>query len=1005
MLYDWRRCLSLAGAAAAVLLSTSCKDDPTEEVLPRNPSEGICFEPTFGSDDWNTMPQTRSGGVEEFPIDTTYVIEVPDATPEGEPLYVHVEVRDGIDSPTLRQLSADASQTRASMVDAKNFHPSFSAFAYSYDKWDGTADFNLMKELKVEKDKGWATEVQWPKTGSVNFYAYAPHQSDNKAATITYKGRIEGTTSITTGDGLILDYNEKGGVNFCDFVVGSTGTKSYKDYQEKGETPNMWFFHALAAVKVKSGSVFDRCYLSGLLFEQIYRAGTLRTHPNSANLRWSDHTRRESKNFLFARADYFWVGPNQNMLSKNAADSVYFAVPQELVVKDAGGKEQETMLKIYYTPTETFESNDQETVSLPIGKDKNGNTLKWETGKTYTYTITRKPPVTWDYTFEVEGSTSTNVIPEVLLHSWGTQGTINVKSHKKPQDGSSSQESVDWSCEYSTDNGSTWTTASGGNFNNVLTNFSGSKSAPAGNGTNHKLTVSATFPETFSNEYNQKLKDTPEKGSTGSYYDLSYASGSRNTANCYVVNGPGYYKFPAVYGNAITNGVEINTGYKLKSGAYTENTKDWLTYKGNAISQAWITGQYSNDSPFSCRVEWMDAPDLLTSVRIEGTGKSTYLTFVVLPDKAKQGNAVISLLDGKNNVMWSWHIWVTPYNPYQTQGANSDWNNPLINRQITNASGQKFTMMALPQGYVMGEIRRIESKSILLRFKQSGSDKTRTVKVMRQGGIERKPGHLPLFQWGRHVPVPGGVYASTTVGSWIAIDQVPLYGSSSTIQVAQHSSGTTTANSILNPTHIFHTRTGMQPWTTGAESWINRWDMHCTGKTVGSGLNTTNAKGSNTLKSVYDPSPAGYSLPTRDAFTGFCTSGTTSRGTGYKNWSTPFKYENEFYTEYGCHFWVMKTAADDQTFFLPTTGWRNPGQTNDNKVQGTANQARYWTATYNKPSSTANSGDRAYSLYFSITETQSGETGLNGRTMFIDTNNLAPLSDCMGVICVKDAAN
>ena len=997
MLYDWRRCLSLAGAAAAVLFSTSCKDDPTEEVLPRNSSEGICFEPTFGPDDWNTMPQTRSGGVEEFPIDTTYVIEVPDATPDGEPLYVHVEVRDGIDSPTLRQLSADASQTRASMVDAKNFHPSFAAFAYSYETWNGKDEFNLMKELKVEKDKGWATEVQWPKTGSVNFYAYAPHQSDNKAATITYKGRIAGDSSdpsnlIATGDGLILDYNEKGGVNFCDFVVGATGTAKVSEYGATGKKPEMWFHHALAAVKVKSGSVFDRCYISGLLFEQIYRAGTLRTHPNSLNLRWSDHTRRDSKNFLFAISDYFWVGPNQNMLSKNAADSVYFAVPQDLVLKNADGTETETQtqLKILYKPTDTPGTTDQEEVLLPIGKDKNGKTLKWEAGRTYTYTITRKPPVTWDYTFEVAGSTSTTSIPEVSFYNWGAAGsTINIKSFMKPQDGSSPQQSVDWSYEYSTDGGTTWTAASGGNFSNVLSVFGGSKNAPSGNGSNHSLKATVLWPESWTNELNTTLKNAPERGSSQNRYDLSTKGGSavRNTANCYIVNAPGSYKIPIVHGNAIKNGITNQLAYKRDATNSHTSTYDWLTYNGNTISDPWILKQYTTpETSLSTRVEWQDVQNLVVVQGVEyNSNGECFLRFDVNQSVIKQGNAVISVLRS-GTVIWSWHIWITPYNPDQT--TSNDFDNMMGNREIRNNAGQTFTLMGLPLGYVMGDTRTFTEKTMLLRFKQTSSGKQRTVKLRRLAGKARKPGQMPLYQYGHHVPYPGALYTSTKPGDWENVPQVSTWG---TNPIMSKTGRGTTADMIKNPTTIF-TDADLYPWMNDRETWTNRWDMLCTPI-------SDNAAGLHTRKSVYDPSPAGYALPTRNTFSGFCKSGTTATGTQYKNWSTPFQYEAEFYAEYGCHFKVHVNATDDTTLFLPTTGWLNPGYQGV-LYQGTANQACYWTATYYKGASTKN--DRAYALKFSIKKAAAGEESLNGNNMYIDTQALTHTTDCIGVICVKE---
>lgn len=63
-------------------------------------------------------------------------------------------------------------------------------------------------------------------------------------------------------------------------------------------------------------------------------------------------------------------------------------------------------------------------------------------------------------------------------------------------------------------------------------------------------------------------------------------------------------------------------------------------------------------SPHSARLIWQDQPYLITHVElIHG-----YVRFI-LNDKCKdgtlQGNAVIAVLDRNNNIIWSWHIWVT----------------------------------------------------------------------------------------------------------------------------------------------------------------------------------------------------------------------------------------------------------------------------------------------------------------------------------------------------------
>ncbi len=46
-------------------------------------------------------------------------------------------------------------------------------------------------------------------------------------------------------------------------------------------------------------------------------------------------------------------------------------------------------------------------------------------------------------------------------------------------------------------------------------------------------------------------------------YDLSTKGGTTamNTANCYIINAPGRYSLPLVYGNAIKNGATNSSAY------------------------------------------------------------------------------------------------------------------------------------------------------------------------------------------------------------------------------------------------------------------------------------------------------------------------------------------------------------------------------------------------------------------------------------------------------------
>ena len=76
------------------------------------------------------------------------------------------------------------------------------------------------------------------------------------------------------------------------------------------------------------------------------------------------------------------------------------------------------------------------------------------------------------------------------------------------------------------------------------------------------------------------------------------------------------------------------------------------------------------------------------------------------------------------------------------------------------------------------------------------------------------------------------------------------------------------------------------------------------------------------IKSVYDPSPVGYSLPVSNAFTGFTTTG---GNVGY--WSTPLtpetkaKFNVKGSFDKGWYFYC-KPGKQGSTFFFPAFGFR-----------------------------------------------------------------------------------
>lgn len=116
---------------------------------------------------------------------------------------------------------------------------------------------------------------------------------------------------------------------------------------------------------------------------------------------------------------------------------------------------------------------------------------------------------------------------------------------------------------------------------------------------------------------NDETNPTPPPATTGS--DLSAAG----CANSYLVHGAGAYSFDA-------------------------------TVMGNGVSTEPFAA--TKLSPSSAALLWQDAPALPSDVRLE-EGRVHFTA------GEGQGNALIAVRDADGRILWSWHIWVTDYDP------------------------------------------------------------------------------------------------------------------------------------------------------------------------------------------------------------------------------------------------------------------------------------------------------------------------------------------------------
>ena len=126
----------------------------------------------------------------------------------------------------------------------------------------------------------------------------------------------------------------------------------------------------------------------------------------------------------------------------------------------------------------------------------------------------------------------------------------------------------------------------------------------------------------------------------------------RTTANCYVIKEAGEYKFPCVYGNAISNGQTNSESYTNNGGTYSH---DFVNYKGNQIVDPWISTD-TGESITSAQLSIADTDNIFTDITISGN----YVKFIVASIPTTGANGIISIKNSEGTIMWNWHIWVWP---------------------------------------------------------------------------------------------------------------------------------------------------------------------------------------------------------------------------------------------------------------------------------------------------------------------------------------------------------
>lgn len=393
------------------------------------------------------------------------------------------------------------------------------------------------------------------------------------------------------------------------------------------------------------------------------------------------------------------------------------------------------------------------------------------------------------------------------------------------------------------------------------------------------------------------------------------SSAPYETANCYVVSGPGWYKIPMVYGNAFQQG-------NINEKAYFPEQYDYLIARFGAVDPngnetpimaPWITKPWLEGGNEFCasgwpgggarypRLLWQDVPDMIyvpgfdpdinqenpqgQKIRLMDTEERNiwceddYLYFKVdnLNNRAG-GNAVIALCNNNGMPVWSWHIWVIPKKMLTSQtvyywldpkyqavgGASSNDNTP-----VKLASNE---MLDINVGYVAGKPDRF----CQFRFVQDLTGETRTIHLVQRG--DARTASAVHFQWGRKDPmysVSGDKSAGfgKTIylgdGTTESSQNLPVYtyteGETWSENDRYDNVGDRIYRTVSMPGKFFSIpRSGGFTWS--GKRYDNLWDGN-----IISPMGSTNDHwdGYYVLKTVFDPCPPGFKVPNEYAFTGF----------------------------------------------------------------------------------------------------------------------------------------
>lgn len=818
--------------------------------------------------------QTRS---QSDPDDTSAFLQPLVLNAEGSDmqLYLHTYVRDIEDSEehtATRSTPVNDPQTFVSVNKKGGFK--VSAF-YTDNKKEYIPAYSTVMPID-EKGSVWTTDplYYWP-PAKLRFFAFAP-------ASASQNGENYPLDSLVVDDSL---------ARFRFTVPRVSNPKDTSTYNDAVSQPDLMFAtaccdkagsdkgkvamnfkHALSAIKFAVRDMMDG-KITSIIIKSVAGSGKCVYDFRDSSFKWTTENSSASyfQNFNYnvksITSTTLSDGKDDVELNEKCPEKTFMLIPQEIP--------EDAMIHV------RFVGKDDNPI-LFRGNIRSTGVTKWEPGKEYVYTISTTSSV-WKYEFIVTGSyqneNESNPSSEpfrdnttdsyIYANPTVTKGAyFKVLSYKYRINDPTTKIPVGWTAEVSDDaynnlpkdiedtskkyeNHKYWKDLADVDKSVWLPDSTSWK----GGGTAHDESPEVRYltfcPQMTATDWDgdwvMRLKDTV--GTPDHPKDLSMVNGVMSTANCYVVNAPGYYKLPLVYGNAITKGKDNERSYKFENenivGVATA-LKTFQDYNGKSITSPKISDAKS------AILVWQDAYNLISDVKLDksGTDGYDYLTFKVNRDAIQQGNAVLGIKDSDDingKIMWSWHIWVNE----DWDSATGTFGNKDVEFDTWNEGYGTFTSAPHNLGWCdpknLYYVKRVGD----IRFTQKESKNEKDLTVIQRGKrIEYWIGNNVYYQFGRKDPIVGFMNSGSVVKYNFGELAYKIEDQLKNIQ-----DGIKNPNVLYLGDNLEYGEAQNQHWLN--TNYYNLWNNTSIDFTSAHLVNYEYSG----IKTVYDPSPDGYMVP------------------------------------------------------------------------------------------------------------------------------------------------